>query len=148
MNGIPRRGFIRSVLLGSAALIAPRFVRSAAAEARLRVVFSAPAVGGRAGKPASLPGLAGSASLKGREVVLTVVNPDAAASREAEIIVRGAAVRSGSCRVLHADDIHAHNDFDNPRAVEPSVGSVNPKGGRLVHTFPAASATCLHLQLS
>lgn len=114
----------------------------------LRAVFSAPAAGGRAGKPASLPGLAGSASLKGREVVLTVVNPDAAASREAEIIVRGAAVGSGSCRVLHADDIHAHNDFDNPRAVKPSGGDVNPKGGRLVHTFPAASATCLRLRLS
>jgi alpha-N-arabinofuranosidase len=114
----------------------------------LRAVFSAPAVGAHAGRPAALPGLAGSASLKDKDLVLTVVNLDAGQSREAEIIIRGAAIQSGSVRVLKADDIRAHNDLTNPHMVEPSGSAIGPRGRALVHSFPAASVTCLRLRLS
>jgi alpha-N-arabinofuranosidase len=115
----------------------------------LRAIFDAPDVRyTRAGKPATFWGLNGSASLREKTLTLTVVNPHAAEPREAEIITRGATVRSANARVLTAGDMHAHNSFENPRAVEPrdeqvSVGA----GGRLVYRFAPASVTCLQLNL-
>ncbi len=114
----------------------------------LRTSFSAPAVGGRAGREATLPGLSGSASLKGKELTLTVVNPHAREAREAEIVVRGASVKFGRLRVLRSDDIHARNTLEAPRALEP-VESALPAGGvTIVHRFPAASVTRFLMQLA
>ena len=39
--------------------------------------------------PATLRGLSSSASLKGRELIITVTNPSIDAAREAEIVIRG-----------------------------------------------------------
>ena len=114
----------------------------------LRTSFSAPAVGARAGHEATLPGLAGSASLKGKELILTVVNPHAREAREAEIVVRGAAVQFGRIRVLRSDDIHAHNTFEAPHALEPLESALPAGGATIIHRFPAASVTRLQLQLS
>ncbi len=63
----------------------------------LRTIFSAPVTSyERDGKPATFWGLKGSASLHDKRLVLTVVNPHVSEAREAEIAVRGAAVKSGS----------------------------------------------------
>jgi alpha-L-arabinofuranosidase len=105
-------------------------------------------VGARAGHEATLPGLAGSASLKGQELILTVVNPHAREAREAEIVVRGAAVQFGRIRVLRSDDIHAHNTFEAPHALEPLESALPAGGATIIHRFPAASVTRLQLQLS
>jgi alpha-N-arabinofuranosidase len=114
----------------------------------LHTAFSVPAIGARAGRDATLPGLAGSASLKGKELILTVVNPHAREAREAEIVVRGATMKFGRIRVLRSDDIHARNTFDAPHALEP-LESVLPAGGAtIIHRFPAASVTRFQLQLS
>jgi alpha-L-arabinofuranosidase len=105
-------------------------------------------VGARSGHEATLPGLAGSASLKGKDLILTVVNPHAREAREAEIAVRGATLKFGRLRVLRSDDIHARNTFDAPRALEP-LESMLPAGGpTIVHRFPAASVTRFQLQLN
>jgi alpha-N-arabinofuranosidase len=113
----------------------------------LRTAFSAPAVGARPGHEATLPGLSGSASLKGKELILTVVNPHAREPREAEIVVRGAAVKFGRIRVLRSDDIHARNTFDAPHALEPLESGLPAGGATIVHRFPAASVTRFQLQL-
>jgi alpha-N-arabinofuranosidase len=49
---------------------------------------------------------------------------------------------------LTADDIHAYNSFDSPRALEPASVPVQAQGGRLVHRFPAASVNRLQLTLA
>jgi alpha-L-arabinofuranosidase len=110
--------------------------------------FSVPTIGPYPGQEAGLPGLAGSASLHGKDIVLTVVNPHAKDDREAEIAVQGASVNSGRVRVLRADDIHAHNTFNAPRAVEPVDGVLRAGRPALVHRFPAPSVTRLNLQLA
>jgi alpha-L-arabinofuranosidase len=46
---------------------------------------------------------------------------------------------------LAADDVHAHNTFETPRAVEPKEQSVSVRGGTLAHRFPPASVTKLEL---
>ena len=88
----------------------------------LRAVFEAPEfTHPRAGKTATFWALNGSASLEGRTVTLTVVNPHATEPRETQVSVRGASVRGARARVLTATDIHAQNTFENPRGVEPQA---------------------------
>jgi alpha-N-arabinofuranosidase len=114
----------------------------------VRTVFSAPTVTyTRAGKPASFWGLAGSASLHNKELVLTAVNPHASEARDTQIVVRGAAIQSARARMLTASDIHAHNTFDNPRALEPKDLEADLKGPTLVFRFPPASVTRLQISL-
>jgi len=48
---------------------------------------------------------------------------------------------------LAAADVHAHNTFDQPRAVEPSEQALVLRGPSLVHRFPPASVTKLAIKL-
>jgi alpha-N-arabinofuranosidase len=101
----------------------------------------------------TLAGLSGSASIppsgNGKQVTLTVVNPHLDRPVTAEIAVGGASISSYTGTVLNEADVHAHNDFDHPNAVHPRTANIGQvTGGRLVHTFPAASVTTLQLNLS
>jgi len=73
------------------------------------------------GVAASLWGLNGSASLKDKQLTLTVVNPSAKETRETEISIRGASIKSAESRTLTSSDIHARNTFANPHALEPRI---------------------------
>jgi alpha-N-arabinofuranosidase len=115
----------------------------------LRTIFSAPTIQyDRDGKPASFWGLKGSASLRDKELTLTVVNPHVSDSRQAEIVVRGTSFKSGSATVLTNRDIHAHNTFDQRRAVAPDTRPLEIAGPTLSYTFPPASVTKLAITLS
>jgi len=115
----------------------------------LRTVFSAPAVQyDRDGKPATFWGLQGSASLHGKELVLTVVNPHVTESRETTVDLRGARISSASAMILTSSNIHAHNTFDRPAALEPFSRAIDLKGPGLTFTFPPASVTRLSLNLT
>jgi alpha-L-arabinofuranosidase len=115
----------------------------------VRTAFSAPRAAFKwDDKDASLWGLAGSASLRDRQLVLTVVNPHATEAREAEVVLRGASAASGRVKTLTSTDIHAHNTFANPRGVEPTEGGLTARGATFVHRFPAASVTRLTLTLA
>ncbi len=93
-------------------------------------------------------GLSGSASLNGKQLTVTAVNPDAKNARETEISIAGARVGSGRARVLSASDIHSHNSFTNPNALEPRDEAVAVgAGGKLVYRFAPASVTRLQLTL-
>jgi alpha-N-arabinofuranosidase len=113
----------------------------------LRAVFNVESIGGGDDKTHALPALAGSASLHDKRLVLTVVNPHTTEPRETQIQVRGSSVQSGEGRVLAADNIHAHNTFENPHAVEARAAAVEAKGGGVRHVFPPASVTKLELVL-
>jgi alpha-N-arabinofuranosidase len=115
----------------------------------LRTVFNAPDIGASVnGKPARLWGLQGSASLHDKELILTVVNPHHNQAREAEVTVRGASVNSCRSRALTSTDIHAHNTFANPRALEPVDGEVKANGSTFVYRFAPASVTRLSMTLT
>jgi alpha-N-arabinofuranosidase len=114
----------------------------------LRTVFAAPRNAySRNGQPASLYGLNGSASLRDKKLVLTVTNPSLDQPREAQIAVRGGSVRSVRATTLSAPDVHAHNTFAQPRAVEPREETVTAQGAGLAHRFPPASVTKLEIDL-
>jgi alpha-N-arabinofuranosidase len=114
----------------------------------LRTVFDAAKVGGRGSRAAALAGLAGSASLHGKDLVLTVVNPHASQPQETEIAVRNASVASGKATVLTTSDIHAHNSFDEPHGIEPNATEVSATANPLVWEFPPASVTRLELKVA
>jgi alpha-N-arabinofuranosidase len=97
----------------------------------------------------TLAGLSGSASINGKTLNLTVVNPHLTNAMTTEIAVRGSSVASVKGTVLAEKDVHAHNDFANPNAVKPSAAvTQSPSGGRLIHTFPPASVTALEITLA
>jgi alpha-N-arabinofuranosidase len=116
----------------------------------VRALFSAPEVRyTRVDKPAEFWGLAGSASVNGRQLTLTVTNPHMTEAREAEIAVRGARVASARARVLAERDVHAHNSFASPREVEPRDEEVRtPGAGAFVYRFAPASVTRLSITLA
>jgi len=114
----------------------------------LRTIFSAPVTTyERDEKPATFWGLKGSASLHEKRLALTVVNPHVSEAREAEIVVRGAAVHSGNVTTLTHTDIHAHNSFEQRDTVKPQTSTLSRSGKLVQHTFPAASVTKLELML-
>ncbi|WP_035347345.1 alpha-N-arabinofuranosidase [Edaphobacter aggregans] len=103
-------------------------------------------------KKTTLAGLSGSASIaansNGKTLNLTVVNPHLTRAMTTEIAVRGATIASAIGTVLNETDVHAHNDFAHPHAVQPrAVPTLNPATGKLVHNFTPASITALEITL-
>jgi alpha-N-arabinofuranosidase len=114
----------------------------------VRTEFSAPDVQyDRDGKPARFWGLNGSASRKGNVVTLTVVNPDLTKATETEIAIRGASITRATGTVLTAQDMHAHNSFDQPNAVKPAALAAAVNGDRVNVSIPAASVVKLEISL-
>jgi len=115
----------------------------------LRTIFSAPPVRyDRDGKPASFWGLQGSASLRGKELQLTVVNPHVSEARETSILLRGARIASGSATILTNADLHTHNTFAQPAALEPQTKPLSLTSAAPTFVFPPASVTRLTLMLA
>jgi alpha-L-arabinofuranosidase len=115
----------------------------------LRTIIAAPSVQyDRDGKHASFWGLQGSASLHEKNLVLTVVNPHATEARETAITVGPARITSASATTLTSSDIHAHNTFAQPSALEPQTKSITLSGPDPTYVFPPASVTRLSVTLA
>ena len=115
----------------------------------LRAEFSGPNVHyERDGRPATFFPLRGSASLHGKELVITAVNANVRDALETQIVARAAHVNSAKAMVLTASDIHAHNTFDQKQVVFPQTKDVTVKGQALTFTFPPASVVKLQLSLT
>ncbi len=117
----------------------------------VRTLFDAPDVTfAYADAPCRLSGLAGSASLKERELTLTVVNSRIGEPVEAAIRLLGdAQVVEGRETLLTHSDIHAHNTFDAPDTVRLSDTHGVPLSGRVFsHVFAPQSITRLELKLA
>ena len=112
----------------------------------LRLVCDAPEISYGGGK--TLWGLAGSASLRGKTLVVTVVNPHSIEPCAAEVSLRGGEAKSAQVTVLTAPDIHAHNDFDHPNSVVPETEPASVSGSRFAWTFKPASVTKLEIELA
>jgi len=127
----------------------------------VRTVFSAPTVGFTrpaggpppaagappAAAPGTLWGLNGSASLRDKELTVTVVNPHATDARACAVTVKGASVRDARALVLSSADLRAHNSFERPSALAPREAPASGRGASFVHTFAPASVTRLTLIL-
>jgi alpha-N-arabinofuranosidase len=115
----------------------------------LRSEFSSPEVRyDRDGKPASFWGLKGSASLKGKTLTLTAVNPDVSQPREAEIVLLGGNAAIAKAWVVGDSDIHAHNVLGQPERVKTRTAEVSVRSNSLNFTFPAASVVKIEVELT
>jgi alpha-N-arabinofuranosidase len=115
----------------------------------LRSEFSSPEVRyDRDGKPASFAGLKGSASLKGKTLTLTAVNPDVSQPRDTEIVLRGAKATGAKAYIVAESDIHAHNTLEEPDQVKTRAADVRLNANSLSFTFPPASVVKIEVQLS
>ena len=115
----------------------------------VRTVFQAPGIAfTRDGRAQALWGLAGSASLHDKELIVTAVNPHASEPRTCPITVRGATVREAQSTILASADLRAHNSFARPNALTPRDATVAVRSGSVTHTFPPASVTRLRLTLT
>ncbi len=115
----------------------------------VRAEFSSPEVKYvRDGKQATFWGLKGSASLKGKTLTLTAVNPDVSQPRQAEIVLRGAKPAGAKAWMIHEDDIHAHSTLDQPDQVKSRAADVTVRADSLLFTFPPASVVKIEAQLA
>jgi alpha-N-arabinofuranosidase len=115
----------------------------------VRTHVSAPSISlTRSGGAQALWGLAGSASLHDKMLVVTVVNPHASEPRECAIDVRGGTVQDVRARVLSSAVLTAHNSFTQPDAISPRESTVTVKPDRFIHTFAPASVTLLQMTLA
>jgi alpha-N-arabinofuranosidase len=115
----------------------------------VRTLFSTPSVSyTRNNQPATLPALAGSASVNGKTLTLTVTNVSMDQPSEAEIALRGATAQQARVTVLAAPDVRAHNTFASPRTVEPRQERTAARGAVFVHRFAPASVTKIEITLA
>ena len=115
----------------------------------LRTEFVAPDVQyERDGQPASFWGLNGSASRKGNIVTVTMVNSALSSPSETQVALRGATIAHVAGTVLAADDMHAHNTFEQPNAVKSAPLKVTVSGDTVNVTIPAASVIKLEISLA
>jgi alpha-N-arabinofuranosidase len=114
----------------------------------VRADISAPPIHyDRDGKSAEFWGLQGSASVQGKQLVLTVVNPSLGDSRETAINLHDAKIASASVTTLTNSDIHAHNTFSEPSAVEPFSKPLTASSSQTTVILPPASVTQLSFTL-
>ena len=111
--------------------------------------FSAPSIAYDAnGKQANLWGLRGSASLKEKNLTLTVVNPDIKIPRETEIVLQGAQYADVTAIVLTNEKVNAHNTFEQPNAVAPQSSTPHASANTLRFSFLPASVTKLQIRMA
>jgi len=96
----------------------------------------------------ALNSLSGSASLKGKTLTLTVVNPHVSESREARINLGDARARSAQMTVMRHEEIHAQNTFDHPNVLKPIELALKVQGSSFITEFTAASINRLSLELA
>jgi alpha-L-arabinofuranosidase len=100
------------------------------------------------GSEARLWGLNGSASINGKVLTLTVVNPHLTEAHPAQIMLQGGATAtSAEAEVLGGGDVHQHNTFEQPDAVTTKRSTASVSGNTVQFTLPPSSVTRLTIAL-
>ena len=112
----------------------------------LRVEIDCPTISFPTGEEKrQLPALMASASIRGNQLHLTVVNPHASLPIEAKINLKRKAVEVSSSVLTHGE-LNAHNTFDEPDAIVPTTQSFDSHLD--VITFLPGSVTSLQIRLA
>jgi len=87
--------------------------------------------------------------MRGKTVTVTATNPNLKDARLTEIVLRGSArISSADASVLTDPDMHAHNSFEQPNAVQLKKQEVAVQGDRLTINLPPASVSRITIQLA
>jgi len=97
---------------------------------------------------ARLPGLSGSASVKGNSLTVTLTNPSLQESVAARIRLSGGArLREGRATVLTHQDMHATNTFEKPNEVGLAALAAQVSGDTATVAIPKQAVVSVSLQL-
>ncbi len=102
----------------------------------------------QSGKDSRLSLVSGSASLKDRDLFLTLTNSHA--TQEVDLAVAllgGATAESAEGRVL-SGEIHIHNTFDAPETIVPAPLPVITRGAQIHLSLPPASVAAIQIHLA
>ncbi len=98
-------------------------------------------------KTGSLPAVAGSASLNGKTLFLTLTNSQAEQGVEVAVDLLGGARAAGAqCKIL-SGEIHAHNSFEQPEALTPQPLALDVSGASFTIPLPPAAVLSASIQL-
>lgn len=100
-----------------------------------------------AGKEQRIFRIAGSASLAGKDLTVTLVHTHAAEPAEISLGLRGGSAASVRQTVLTHRSLNAHNTFERPNEVAPSTSMTTLAGAALACVLPPASVTRLDIRL-
>jgi alpha-N-arabinofuranosidase len=114
----------------------------------VRTLVSAPRLSHqRNGQPATFWGLAGSASVRGRQALVTAVNPSLTDARETQVVIRGGAASRATATVLTAPVMNAHNTFEAPDTVKPAPLDARVVQDSVAITIPPMSVVAVQMEL-
>jgi alpha-N-arabinofuranosidase len=115
----------------------------------VRTAIEAPSIDFRAlGKDRKLFRIAGSASVKNKDLTLTLVHTHVTEPAEVSIQLRDAKAAEGIQQtVLTHEKLNAHNMFETPNEVLPKMTTLKASGPSVKVTVPPASITRLDLKL-
>lgn len=94
-----------------------------------------------------IPAVAGSASLKGQTLFLTLTNSHAGEAAGVTVDILGKARAAQATGQLLTGEIHAHNTFAAPRQVTPQAFDIDCKSSQLNLTLPPASIAAIQIPL-
>ena len=107
--------------------------------------------GGRGGRgpqgPEPPSELSLSASRRGSELVVSLVNPRHDTEMPVDCELRGVSARGGRAQILHDSDLNACNSFDNPNRLTLKPHEISAEGSRLRVTLPALSIVTATLEV-
>ena len=92
-------------------------------------------------------GLSVSASRRGGELTLTLVNPKPDAGMTANCSLAGASARSATARMRHHPDLNAANTFATPDRIAPRDHQIAVGGARIVTDLPPLSVLTAAVRL-
>ncbi|MFB3825862.1 MAG: alpha-N-arabinofuranosidase [Bryobacteraceae bacterium] len=93
-------------------------------------------------------GLSTSASVKGKELVLTLVNPKHDTGIKVDASLTGAKALAAQARILHDPDLNACNTFENPDRLAPKDHPVSAEGARVRIELPPLSIATARVALA
>jgi alpha-N-arabinofuranosidase len=96
-----------------------------------------------------IPGLSGSASIRDKNLTVTLTNPSLKETVAARIRLSGGArLREGRATVLTHEEMRATNTFEKPNEVRLAVLPVQVAGDTATITIPKQAVAAVSLQLA
>jgi alpha-N-arabinofuranosidase len=103
----------------------------------------------RTSAPGDSPlGISVSASRKGNDLVVTLINPKHDTAMKVNCALPGASASSAHAQLLYHPDYNACNTFEQPNVIVPKEHPVSVAGGRLSMDLPAMSISTVTVRLS
>ncbi|MGH9535703.1 MAG: alpha-N-arabinofuranosidase [Terriglobales bacterium] len=93
-------------------------------------------------------GLSASASKQGRELVISLVNPQDRETMRVRVDAAGAAIASARGQALHDPDLNAGNTFADPLRIVPRTLAVRVNRGAITVDLPPLAVATLRAELS